>query len=275
MNKMQELIGRYADTRDNKVFLTIIEELQKGEKLWSAYSIAAKNHYIQYYEGLPTAYLFSELSFCDAFRDYLLSGKIRIAPMECAAEQRVALFSDFFRSGIEQVIIDNGQRFIVIKLTDIISKPDFSSIPEPVRPLLNTGLMMAAGLYFQTVETDRKDPEIQMNFMKELYQARFLLPIVFDNEPPKGMELRQLNVGDASFDIAVLKNGDDGCYIPVFTDWVEFGKADRKRECTGNIVSFSDIDIFCSYGELISINPLGFNMVLDNTTVTDIKKLFN
>ena len=275
MNRIQELIIKYSNSRDNAVMHAIIEELQKREKLWSAYSLASKNHYIQFHEGLPTAYLFSEIEFCDAFREYLLSKKIRIAPLECAAEQRVPFFYDLFRSGIEQVIIDNGQTFIVIKLTDIISMPDFSKIPERDRPLFNTSLMRAADLYYQTAGTDEKDPKIQLDFMKELYRAKFLLPIVFDKEAPKGMDLRQLNAGDASFDIAVLKKDDDSCYIPVFTDWVELGKADRDKKCTGNIVTFADIDTFCSYGELISINPLGFNMVMDNTTVNAVKKLFS
>ena len=274
MNKIQELILSYAKTRDGAVLHSIIERLQKEEKLWSAYSLSSRNHYMQFHEGLPTAYLFSDPEYCDAFRKHLLSRKIMIAPLECGAEQRVALFSDLFRSGIEQVIVDNGQNFVVIRLSDIISLPDFSSVPEQSRPLLNPRLMRAACLYYQTAGTEEKAPKIQLNFMKELYQAKFLLPIVFDKEPPKGMELRQLNIGDASFDIAVLKKGEEDCFIPVFTDWVELSKADKDRKCTGNIVSFSDIDTFCSYGELISINPLGFNMVLDKTTVEEIKKLF-
>ena len=72
MNRIQELIIKYSNSRDNAVMHAIIEELQKREKLWSAYSLASKNHYIQFHEGLPTAYLFSEIEFCDAFREYLL-----------------------------------------------------------------------------------------------------------------------------------------------------------------------------------------------------------
>ncbi len=275
MNKIQELIGQYANTRDNNIMLSIIGEMQKGERLWGAYSPVTKNHYLEYHDGIPTAFLFSELSFCDAFKEYLETKKIKIAPLECAASERVAMFSDLYRNGIEQIILDNGQTFVVIKLVDIISRPDFSSIPEDDRPLLNPELMKAANSYYQTIGTDEMNQKTQLSFMRELYEAKYLLPIVFDKEAPKGMELRQLNAGGASFDIAVLKKADGGCYIPVFTDWVELGKADRDRICTGNVVTFNDIEVFCNYGELISINPLGFNMVLDKTTVAEIKKMFS
>ena len=116
MNKIQELIQQYAETNDNQFMLKIIELLQQRELIWTAYSPVTKNHYIEFQNGIPTAYVFSEIDFCNAFKDYLSNMKIRIEPMECDKEARASLFSDFFRNGIEQVIVDNGQMFVVIAL---------------------------------------------------------------------------------------------------------------------------------------------------------------
>lgn len=274
MNKIQQLIRQYAASQDKTVMLSIIEELQQGESLWTAYSPVTKNHYVEYYGEVPTAFLFSEPDFCQAFQNYLAGRKIKISPMESDRSARVSMFSDFYRNGIEQVIVDNGQSFVVIALTEIINRPDFSSIPEQQRPVLNPSLMRSANIFFQSQETDEKNPRISTSFMQALYQAKYLLPLVMDGHPPKGTAIRPMTLGGASLTLPVIPKTDGGCYIPVFTDWVELSKIDKDKTCVGNVVTFHDIAHLCSQGEYIVINPLGFNMIVDKTTVEGIQRRF-
>lgn len=275
MNNIQELIKQFAKTQNKEFMQKIIEELKKKDKLWIAYSTITRNHYVEYFNGIPTAYIFSELQFCEAFAAYLQTKKIIIRPLESDSRTRVPMFSDFFRNGIEQVIIDNGQTFIVIDLLDIIKRPDFSSIPEAERPLLNPSMMKCANIFFQCMNMDEPNPNAENNLMREIFNARYLLPIVFGDTAPKGLTLRPISVGGAAIKLAVIRRSDGKCYIPVFTDWVELGKYDREKICCGNIVTFSDIETFCVNGEFVSINPLGFNMLLDKTTVETIRKRFD
>ena len=275
MNTIQELIKQFAKTQNKEFMHKIIAELKTKDKLWIAYSPITRNHYVEYFNGIPTAYLFSEPRFCDAFAAYLNSKKIIIRPLESDQSTRVPMFSDFFRNGIEQVIVDNGQTFIVIDLLDIIKRPDFSSIPEQERPLINPSMMKCANIFFQCMNTEEPNPNAENNLMREIFNAKYLLPIVFGNKAPKGLSLRPISVGGAAIQLAVIRRSDGKCYIPVFTDWVELGKYDKEKLCCGNIVTFSDIETFCVNGEFVAINPLGFNMLLDKTTVESIRKRFD
>ncbi len=274
MNTIQKLIGQYAQTQEKILMEQIIGEIQRADKLWVAYSPVTKNHYLELHNGIPTAFLFSEMSFCEAFRDYLAGKKINISPLECGVNERVPMFSDFFRNGIEQVIVDNGQTFIILKMMDIIKKPDFSAIPPEERPILNPSLIKSANLFFQCSAMDQHNPDTENNFMKDLYEAEYLLPIVFDEQAPKGLSIRTITVSGASVSLAVIRRPDGRSIVPVFTDWVELGKFDKAKECTGNVVNFGDIEKFCLHGEQVVINPLGFNMIMDKTTVEAIKTRF-
>ncbi len=274
MNKIQELIQQYAETNDNQFMLKIIELLQQRELIWTAYSPVTKNHYIEFQNGIPTAYVFSEIDFCNAFKDYLSNMKIRIEPMECDKEARASLFSDFFRNGIEQVIVDNGQMFVVIALKEIIHKPDFSAIPENKRPVMNPHLMRSANFFLQCQQTGQRNPQAQNSFMRDIYHAKYLLPIVMEDQAPKGTVIREMTFGDVTLKIAVLSRSDGQSYIPVFTDWIEFSKVDREMVTVGNVITFSDMEKLCENGDKLTINPLGFNMLLDKTTVQSIKSKF-
>ena len=274
MNKMQDLIRQFAASQDKSIILSVIEELQQGERLWIAYSPVTKNHYVEYHGDIPTAFVFSDISFCAAFQEYLASKKIKISPMESDRSARVSMFSDLYRNGIEQVIVDNGQMFVVISLTEIINRPDFSVIPEQQRPILNPVLMRSANLFFQSKDAHEQNPQINNNFMRELYQAKYLLPLVLDGRPPKGTVIRPMTIGSASLILPVIDKSDGGCYIPVFTDWVEFSKMDKEKTCVGNVITFADMERFCSQGEYIIINPAGFNMIVDKTTMNTISRRF-
>ena len=274
MNNIQALIKQYAETQDNSVMLALIDELQQRDLLWTAYYPAVRNHYTEMQNGLVTAFIFSEPEFCTAFKEYLAGKKIAIDTMECEKSYRVSLFSDFYRNGIQQLIIDNGQTFIRIKLSEILNEPDFSSLPPQQRPVMNAKLMEYANRFFLNQYTGVKDPEVQTAFMKALSEADYLLPLVMDGKPPKGTAVRQVSFGGASLELAVIPKANGGCYIPVFTDWVEFSKLDRDKTCAGNVISFSDIEQFCAHGQFININPLGFNMLMDRNTVQGIRRRF-
>lgn len=275
MNNIQELIIKYAQNHEKETMEAIVGEILDTDKIWAAYSPAAKNHYMEYHNGIATAFLFSQPDFCESFREYLAAKKITINTLENNRSERVIMFSDFFRNGIEQIIVDNGQTFIVIELTDVIKRPDYSILSKEDRPLVNQALMKSANMFFQSLGMDQDNSKTENAFMKEVFNAKYLLPIVFDNDVPKGLAIRTITIGGATVDLAVIRKNSGGCIIPVFTDWVELGKIDKERVCTGNVISFSDIEKFCAHGEFITINPLGFNMILDKTTVASIKKRFD
>ena len=70
MNNIQELIKKFAQTQNKEFMLQIIEEMKTKDKLWIAYSPVTRNHYVEYFNGVPTAYVFSDLSFYVGLTDY-------------------------------------------------------------------------------------------------------------------------------------------------------------------------------------------------------------
>ena len=270
MNKIQQLIKKYPQSKND-----IIHELQHQDSLWIAYSPVTKNHYTDFYKGISTAYIFSEEDYCNSYKKYLSAKKINIEPMENLIENRITLFSDFIRCGIEQIIVDNGQTFVILTLPDIINSPDFSSLPEEERPLTNPSLVMHTNMFFQNISAGNTESSIENDMMKDIYEAKYLIPLLPEDRVSEDIVIKQFNTGTAILNIPAVKFGTDRSCIPVFTDWLELSKLDTKNMFAGNIVSFDDIDKICSYGEVVTINPLGFNMIIDSTTIASIKSRFS
>ena len=278
MPTVQEFIDEYARSKNPDFYKKIIKSVQTTNKLWTAYSPVTKNTYIEYFSGKPSAFIFSEKTFCEAFREHLAIHKVEIETELCKAETRIQFFSDLFRCGIENIILDNGQQFIQISLFDIIERPDFSSLPKAEQPVMNPSLMVNANMFFQTFRSGTSTKNTRTKMLRSLYQAKYLMPVIIDrNTPLDGLEnsfLKAIRSADGTaITIPALKLENDDTLIPFFTDWTEFSRFDRDRQCAGNIVSFKDIEYLCSQGEKIAVNPFGFNMIIDNNALNLIKKV--
>ena len=269
MSKIQQLIRQYPQSKNE-----IIREIQKQDSIWVAYSPATKNCYADFHRGAPTAFLFSEEKYCNAFKRYLSTKNVNIETMENLAQNRIPLLSDLIRSGIEQVILDNGQTFVIFEMHEVIKTPDFSSLPQEERPVSNPSLIMHANMYFQGISTGNTEKNIEYNMMKDIYEATFLMPISVDGRYPQGCVLQGFNTGTAVFDIPRVKLGAARTCIPLFTDWIELSKLDKDKICIGNSIKFNDILRICETGELVALNPLGFNMIMDKTTALSIRNRF-
>ncbi|MBQ1659431.1 MAG: enhanced serine sensitivity protein SseB C-terminal domain-containing protein [Clostridia bacterium] len=269
MSKIQQLIRQYPQSKNE-----IIREIQKQDSIWAAYSPATKNCYADFHRGAPTAFLFSEEKYCNAFKRYLSTKNVNIETMENLAQNRIPLLSDLIRSGIEQVILDNGQTFVIFEMSDLIKTPDFSSLPKEERPVSNPSLIMHTNMYFQGISTGNTEKNIEYNMMKDIYEATFLLPISVDGRYPEGCVLEGFNTGTAVFDIPRIKLGASRTCIPLFTDWIELSKIDKDKILIGNSIKFNDILRICETGELVALNPMGFNMIMDKTTALSIRNRF-
>ena len=271
MSNIQALIKQYARSKTSETMDLLIKELHSQELMWVAFSPITNNHYTEYLKNIPTAFLFSEKRFCEAFQKHLAGKGITIESLESKAMGRVTLFSDFFRSGIEQVIIDNGQTFVVIELSKVVKQPDFSTLPEDERPILNRSLMLIADRCLQSIPFDSTDAVLSDELKKELTDGKYLLPITLNGKVPKGSILKKLNTGTAVIDIPSVRLGVNYSCIPVFTDWAELSKLDKERMCTGNVLTFDDIDAICALGETVILNPFGFAFFLNKETIATIK----
>ena len=107
----------------------------------------------------------------------------------CKPDKRLQLFSDLYRCGIENVLLDNGKKFTVMSLFDLIDKPDFSSLPENEQPVVNPNLMVGANIFFQNVGAGSVTKSQQKTLLRGLYTAKYLMPVIVDRDTKlDGME---------------------------------------------------------------------------------------
>ena len=277
MPDIQELITKYAQSKSPVDYGEIVKAVQTSNKLWTAYSPVTKCHYTEYIRGIPTAFVFSEKSFCEDFKQHVSKNRVQIETELCKPDKRLQLFSDLYRCGIENVLLDNGKKFTVMSLFDLIDKPDFSSLPENEQPVVNPNLMVGANIFFQNVGAGSVTKSQQKTLLRGLYTAKYLMPVIVDRDTKlDGMEESTLKAvysqSGTAITIVAIKT-DEKVIIPLFTDWTEFSRFDKDKQCTGNIVTFRDIEYLCGQGETVTVNPFGFNMVIDQNAVSIIKKV--
>lgn len=269
MADIQQLIQTFGSTKDIKIYNNIKEYLKTQEKIWIAFSPATKNYYIDYVKGSPSVFVFSKKEYAEMFKDYLLQQYIKIEITENSVEDRVKIFGDFYRSGFETVIIDNGQTFLNMSLFDIIEKPDFSGLPETEVPVMNPSLVSAANRFFQALARKKADRNIEYNMLSEIYKGKYLLPVDTSKMKTDGATVKK----GSTLAIPSITRSDGKKFMPVFTDWNEMTKYDKDKKFTGLVATFKDIEDFCKRGDLIAINPFGINMLIDNNTVNVIKSV--
>ena len=277
MPEMQELIEKYARSKNSADYGEIVRLVQTCSKLWTVYSPVTKCRYTEYINGIPSAFIFSEKAFCQDFRKHCEKNNIQTETELCKSDTRIQFFSDLYRCGIERLVLDNGKKFIVMNLSDIIDQPDFSTLPPNERPVMNAELMLNANIFFQSVSSGNVSRSTQKSLLRELYKSRYLMPVMVDRDTKlDGMEesiLKAVSSQSGTAVTVVAIKTDERAVIPFFTDWTEFSRFDKDKQCAGNIMTFRDIEYLCSQGEKITINPFGFNMVIDRNAIELIKSV--
>ncbi len=257
MEKIQNLIKAFGSTKSRETYNEIIENIKNQEKLWIAFSPVTKNYYLDYIQGVPSSFVFSEKEYAEKFADYILQQNVKIDIAELNVSERKAAFGDFYRSGIENIAVDNGQTFLIMSLFDIIEKPDYSKLSKENRPVLNPQLVCASNRFFQALSAKKATRDFEYNMLVQIYHGKYLVPIINGETPV----------------IAAVTRKDGKKVIPIFTDWNEMYKYDTQKKFVGGTAIFDDIEGFCKDGNIVSINPLGFNMMIDSKTVDIIRSI--
>ena len=253
MSLLQELIIEYNKEQKEEVYKKIIHEIQTCEMLYSAFSPVTKGHYVDYVNGMPTAFIFSEKGFCENFCKHIKADGMTTGIAECKKDSRLSMFADFHRSGFEAVLVDNGQHRIQIELPELINIPNFDNLPENERPVINPQLFLSASLFFQCLENKSVTPDKEMNLLVDTYNARFLIPA--DGEP-QGNQIT----------VPALERNDGKKVVPFFTDSTEAKKYDAKGRFKFFPADFKQMKEFTDAGETVVLNPFGFNFNITKQT---------
>ena len=259
MSKIQQLIIDYGKNKNKNTYRDILTEIQTGEVLYSAFSPRTRGHFVDYVEGIPSAFLFSEKQYCEDFCRHMKESGHTVGIAECKKDSRLSMLSDYHRSGIESVLIDNGKAHILVPLGDLINVPDFSKMPENQRPVINPTFVCSANRFFQCIENKTVTPDKEINFLSDAYNARYIIPI------EGKLENNKVNIPS-------IGRNDGEKVIPFFTDINEYRKLDPDSKFNPLPVTFAHIENLCSEGETVVINPFGFNFTITKKTCEAVHK---
>lgn len=250
MVKIHELIKNYLENEDKTVFGQILELMKTEDGMFAILARPTNNFYMGAENGKPAAYIFTSREYADAFAKEIKWSGLEVKSLEIRPEQRIAFFNDLYRSGFEAVILDKDQESLSMSLFSIVEKP-----VNDGELILNPTLMRAAAQFYQELARKKAVKKMQDIMCSELYRAKFLIPTESEKEPAYPM----------------ITDSRGGKFYPIFTDWVEFGKFDKKHRYQGVVLKFRDVKKLLRKADGVVLNPFGFGLRLDREKIEKIE----
>lgn len=155
-------------------------------------------------------------------------------PKNKAATFGLNIFAYFYYLGLEKIKVFYDDAFGVLARADFLPPRDYSGLDPVNVPVENPKLRLLLNEFLGAARWDKRY-EGKLEYLQQKEQeifdlvktARFLVPIQATGEDRK--------------DIGVAKASNNGKnYLPLFTDWLEFGKAYRQEEWKGTVVSIKE-----------------------------------
>lgn len=258
MTDIQSLIQEYKMTGSKENYRQILNALRTLDKLWVPISQHTKSCFVEIRDNMPTAYVFTRREYCEELREKLSNAMLLVRTVENSAKFRLQMFSDFMRSGIQKVVIDNGHVYQEILLSDMVKEND---IPEGKgrKPVKNPEIVVCANLFVQEMSRRNAAPVLRENLIKAVTKGEFLIPA---NKDVKYDETGKIENG-SQISFQIIRNPQGQNFIPVYTDMLEFRKFDTEGKFACIIVPFAGIKPLLEKAEGIIINPQSVNIPLN------------
>lgn len=269
MKTIHELIEAYLANQDKELMKQLLEQVQTEEHLWSVLARPTNNFYMGIEHERPAAYLFTDKQFSEEFMKELKWEGLQVKSLEIRPVQRMNFFVDLYRSGFEIIAINKGQDCVEFSLKLLIEKPE-----QDGQMVMNPSLMRAAAQFYQGLATKKVVKSMQDIMCLEIRKAEFILPV----------DCSSLKEGEAPGDVRLVENrpgllhplleGREGVkFYPVFTDWMEFGKYNKKKQYGATVVKFEALKRLAKKSDGVALNPFGFNLVMDKEKLEAIAEV--
>ena len=205
------------------------------------------------------------LSFCDK-RQKENKDILMVVKME--KKQNLMYFGNLFILGVNEVVLYDEDTATPVALTEIMPKPDFSSLPV-TNPQMNlTGLYFMQEVYRAIPNNEKQSlKELEEEMEVNLVRSKFLVPLVVDGE--------KILPDRTNVKIPCLLNKEKKKFIPIFTDFAEFQKFDQKKQLQMNVIEFKKIMPMLNNDiEGVIVNPMGMNIQLIKSIIPSIIEKF-
>ena len=166
-------------------------------------------------------------------------------------EKFLNFYVGLYLLGVNAVVLDDGEQQVSIQLPDLVTRPDYSKLPEGHIVVENPQLQLTAIYFMQELRKPEKTKTMQElkameeEMMVNVQRGKYLVPLQDKNKIP----------------FMKYENGDT--YQPIFTDAGEFSKFNKDNAFQAVAMPFENLKkIVLEQAKGIVINPQGFHLVL-------------
>ncbi len=243
--------------------------MQTGKNLFVAYSMATRLPYVicDPESFNDQAWVFATEQGVKAFAQKTTREKNPVIGTKFENKGFLGFFGTLYAIGVNTVVFNSGDDRIEVELTDIAKQVDYSKMPPEARPLFNSTLQLSGIYYTQALarivdKQEQADPDFmerRRENLEELWEevavnlreAQFLLVSRADPNDPK------------KINFPCVKGKNDQIFQPVFTDMLEVRKFIKDQKFRISKVPFEKLSqVLIPQAAGISVNPLGFNLIL-------------
>ena len=216
-------------------------------------------------------WIFEEKEMLEETVKPLTEKKNPVAAIRVDNQSFLSFYTVLYTLGVNSIVYYEKEKKTELELEEVVKKPDFSSLPEEKRPLLNPQLQLS-GIYFMQelrrgVEMEEKENlrELEEETAANLVKSRYLVAV---NKPEEGQDPKNVQ-----FPYIKTQNGD--IYQPIFSDAEEFRKFNKEKKFTGMLVTFENLEkVIIPVAKGVAVNPQGFNLVLPKEKIGAMRQRF-
>ncbi|WP_257676462.1 enhanced serine sensitivity protein SseB [Clostridium felsineum] len=245
----------------------LLEKIKNADELFIIYD---KNTEYPYIDSKGRVWIFSKEKYAVHVKDYFAK-TMSLEVKRVIGQEVVNEFDNFYRLGIEKIIVDNGQYAVEIKRDEILKKFNSKNTLTINIPVENPKLQYSMIRFFQNLY-DRDEykgkkeflSKLEVKMLDELVSAKYLVPIKVRNGAPI-ISREQINtvLNKKDTEIASIVSDDDTNWLPAFTDWEEFERIYHKNMWKGYIASYDELMELCSKMSGVVINCRGLALHID------------
>ena len=190
------------------------------------------------------------------------------------------MFMQLYYCGVEGVLLDQGAHPMPVKRSDLFDMPPEGDNPGQ-RQIVNGKLQSAMIQFFQLVRTPEMEnrskllPAMETNLMVQLMNAKFLIPMqLYKNGALIRPGVQMTDTSGVERRLANLKDNKEGSeWLPVFTDWPEFGRTFKTTEWGAAVVDYKQMmKVAGDTSKNIVINPKGCGFRINEQVKEQLKR---
>ncbi|MGL5648258.1 MAG: enhanced serine sensitivity protein SseB C-terminal domain-containing protein [Clostridium sp.] len=251
-----------------KLYIEIItEKIIESNELYIAYNKVTGYPHTDYEKR---AWIFSEKEYGVFAKKHFEETGLILDIKLLNNDEVIKSFSEFYRLGIEGVVIDNGQYTINLEREKVIPPMDYTGFSEKDIPTTNPKLFYSMMRFKQEIDNKKNNYEgknkvvsyLEREMIKEILRGKYLIPVIKKEELKVEGRVFVKKNNDIHYGILTDNKGKE--FQPLFTDWIEFKKNYDTSVWEGKKCSYREVISFMSTKKNIVINPFGLKIQIDS-----------